>query len=200
MMKRSVIGLFVVGIFAMVFIAGCTSIKDTPITNITVPGQNIIYSFNSDIRQSILVKSDDEGAIRGLFYNESLMTFVFNGTSPTDNSMFYVAAYDTVQKIPTYLAYQGHSLQVDKYYFLDAGGPDGVVWYNSTGDNITKPDMQGIVLWLKGPQTGANETSVGLAGKTITIQGMSAKNLSMAADKLALVVFGITDLSQIKTG
>ncbi len=185
-----VVGLLLVSALA----AGCVQ-QDTPIMEISAPGHPQIYAFNNDIRQSMLVKAENQKEIRDLFQNERHIDIVFNGTDELDNGMFRIALIDISSKIPFYFAAEGRATNIDIYYFL---ADNGTQWYNSTNEPIAEPPLRGLTLWLKGPATGATGTSVSLQGKTVLLQGMSQKNVSLAADKLTLVVFGINNLTDIK--
>ena len=182
-------------LIAVIFVAGCVSQPPKPITEISIPGQNIIYAFNNDVRESILVKSGSQSEIRNLFFTENELNIVFNCTDQADNGMFRAALIDFTTKVPVYLAYQGKSLKINSFYFMDEG--NGTQWYNQTGDPVPEPSFSGIVLWLKGPATGATENSVILSNNTIIIQGLNRTGLSLASDKLTLIVFGIGSIDQI---
>lgn len=177
-----------------VAIAGCVQ-PEQPITEIEIPGHPQIYVFSNDIRQSILVKAESQQEMHDLFQNERRLNIVFNGTDELDNGMFRIALIDISSKIPFYFAAEGKSTAIDIYYFL---AENGTQWYNSTEDRIEQPRLNGLTLWLQGPATGAVETSVTLDGKTVLLQGTSQKNVSLAADKLALIVFGINNLTDIR--
>ena len=63
-------------------------------------------------------------------------------------------------------------------------------WYNSTNEEIERPEFNGPVLWLVGP-SAANETSLTLTNGTIYLSGDSYRGLTMVGDKLVLLFFGI---------
>ena len=184
------VGLLLVSVLA----AGCVQ-QEMPITEIEIPGHPQIYAFNNDIRQSILVKAENEKEIHAIFQNERRLNIVFNGTDELDNGMFRIALIDISSKIPFYFAAEGRTTNIDIYYFLT---DNGTQWYNSTNEPIAEPPLAGLTLWLKGPATGATDTSVSLQNKTVLLQGTSQKNVSLAADKLTLVVFGINNLTDIE--
>ncbi len=181
-------------LIAIVLAAGCVQ-QEQPITEISIPGHAQIYTFSNDIRQSILVKAENEQEIHSLFQNERHVNIVFNGTDELDNGMFRIALIDINAKIPFYFASQGKGTTIDVYYFIS----DNVTqWYNFRSEPIPEPELSGLTLWLRGPATGATETSITLQGKTVLLQGTSQKNLSLAADKLVLIVFGINSIADIK--
>ncbi len=188
--------LVAVGLLLAVLVAGCAQPPQyEPITEISIPGHQQIYAFNNDIRQSILVKAESEQEIRGLFESSRHINVVFNGTDEMDNGMFRIALIDISAKIPFYFAAQGKETAMDIYYFLT---DNGTQWYDYKEDPINEPALSGLTLWLKGPATGATETSVTLQGNTVVLQGTDLRNVSLAADKLTLIVFGINNLTDIK--
>jgi len=189
-MKRD--ALLVTAIAAVVLVAGCVQ-SDKPITEIAFEGQSRVYTFANDIRQSILVKATDEKNIHGLFQSQDRLSIVFDGTDPTDNGLFRIALFDISSKLPFYLASQGRDVAIDVYYFVQDGGKQ---WYNFQNEPIEEPQLAGLTLRLKGPATGASETSVMLENTTVTVQGTSRTGISMAADKLVLIAFGIDSAAQ----
>lgn len=183
----------IIALAAIVLIAGCVQ-EQKPITEISLPDHQRIYTFSNDIRQSILVKAPDEKKIHDLFQSQDRISIVFDGTDSTDNGLFRIALFDISSKLPFYLASQGRDIAIDVYYFVQDGGKQ---WYNFQNEPIEEPQLAGLILQLKGPATGANETSVTLENTTVTLQGASRTGISMAADKLVLVVFGIDSIDKI---
>lgn len=174
-------------VFALVILviaAGCVQEK-TPIKEISIPGQAKIYQFSSDLRSAVMVKSNDEASINNIFYTAKNINIVFDGSSETDNAYFNAVLIDFGSKVPLYLSYDGIQIKFTPFYTI---GDD---WYNATDDKITKPNFTEPVLMLKGPDTGAEDTSVNIFNNTIVLQGTSYKNLTLAGDKLTLIVFGI---------
>lgn len=182
-------------VIALVFIAGCVQQQEQPITEISVPGHGQVYTFANDIRQSIKVRAESAQEIRDLFRSERHWNIVFNGSDEKDNGAFRVALIDITSKVPFYFAYEGKTTTIDTYYFLSENGTQ---WYNATAAPIAEPQLPGLTLWLKGPATGAAGTSVTLQNKTVLLQGTSQKNLSLAADRLVLIVFGIDSLDDVR--
>jgi hypothetical protein len=97
----------------------------------------------------------------------------------------------------TYFLWEGGILGVDSYYYV------GDRWFtvvNGTETEIPMPDFANTadttdatntVVWLKGPGAGTNETSVTIDGNIIYVQGTSHRELTLAGDRLALIVLGI---------
>lgn len=166
-------------LFSVILVSACVSQQE--IKEITIPGHgNQIYTFSHDIRLAAKVFSNDEYAIRNVFANDSV-PLVFDGSNQQDNAFFTVVATN-LGKIQTYFAYEGRLFSFEPYYFL------GEKWYDRNGAEIGKPGFANA-LWLKGPATGANETSVTINNGIVYLQGTSYQNLTLAGDKLVLIVF-----------
>lgn len=184
-MKKAFFAVAIIFI-SVVFISGCTE-QQAEIKEITIDGHgNQVYQFSYDIRESQKIASDDPLAISMLVANSDYMNIVFDGSDNQDNGYFQVVLINIVQKLTTYYSYEGKAFSgLPIYYYITENNT--IVWYNSAQENITEPDLSGTTLWLLGPSTGANETSVRLNNNTIYIQGTSYKNLTLAGDKFALI-------------
>lgn len=179
--------LLAILLIGVVLISGCTGSSYQPVTEITIEGHgNQVYTFSNDIRQSLRVPVNDPDGIKEIGRDYDIMAMVFNSSSPQDNAYFTVVTTNMMNKIPNYDAYEGRVFQLIPFYFDEKGQ-----WYNRTGGNITKPDFRVPAIWLVGPNTGANETSLRLTNNTIYVSGTDYKNLTMAADKLTLLFFNI---------
>jgi hypothetical protein len=177
---------FHIAVICVIIVAGCVQ-EEVALKEISIPGHNDIYTFSNDIRDALKVESNNPAAIKSQFY-EGEMSVVFDGSSPQDNAYFTVVMTNIMAKVPTYLAYEGVLIKFQPYYFI------GETWYNRNGDEIEKPKLANV-LWLKGPSTGAEETSVNIINNTIILQGTSYQNLTLAGDRLVLEVMGINYLS-----
>ncbi|MBI2971259.1 MAG: hypothetical protein HYY37_02455 [Candidatus Aenigmarchaeota archaeon] len=167
---------------ALVLVAGCTS--PAPVKEITIPGHGSqVYVFTHDIREASKVPANDETGIRSLFTQADAITIVFDGSSSTDNGYFQVVSINVIDKLRTYFAYEGKVMRFSPAYYL------GDTWYDADGE-IEKPNLTDA-LWLMGPDTGAAETSLTLDGSIVYLRGTSYKNLTLAGDKLALVVMNV---------
>jgi hypothetical protein len=183
-------------ILAIILITGCTQTSaEQPITNLTFPGHSIMYTFNNDIRESILLDVPQYSGIRSLFYRESTINIVFNGTNEQDNGMFQVPLIDFTAKVPFYLAAEGKNETLRLFYYVDEGNV--TQWYDFENNQIDKPDFDGTVIWLRGPMDGANSTSIRLENNTIFVQAQNNRNMSVAFDKLTLIVMGIDNIEQV---
>ena len=169
-------------ILAVVLIAGC--VQDNPITEIAIPGHPI-YSFSNDVRESIKIGAPDSNTTQLVLLSGRNITIVFNGSSEKDNAVFQVTAFNIVARMQQYYIWEGHVLSVDTYYFM------GDKWYNRTAGEIEKPALLDTVIWLKGPETGATDNSVTVNGNIITVQGITAEQVTLAGDKLSLIMLGV---------
>ncbi len=174
--------LLLIGI--AIIAAGCVQQEDTSIREVAIQGHAEIYTFSNDIKDAIKVNTTEPEEIRKQFYRDR-MNVIFDGSSQQDNAYFTVLMSNIMAKVPVYLAYEGVLIEFQPYYFIDS------TWYDKKGNEIEKPVFEGPVLWLKGPSTGAEETSVKLENSTITLQGTDYKELTLAGDKLALVLMKI---------
>ncbi len=170
----------------VIMIAGCTTTPgQAPITEISIPGHaNQIYTFANDIRESLEVSTNDPEGIKAIGNNFTKMNIVFDGSNDVDNGYFRVTLVNFLAKIPIYYSYEGRLVKFDSFYFIDD------VWYNSSAEVINEPVFEDPVLWLVGP-SNAEDTSVNLVDNTIYLSGTSYKNLTLAGDKLTLILFGI---------
>jgi len=179
---------FVLPLIILILVSGC--VQEKRLTEFSLPGHTETYTFTHDIRESYKVPFKGEGVanVKKLDFHGNVINFVFNGSSSEDNKYFSVVVFNIVAKLQPYFAYEGRLMRFPVYYFL----PDG--WYNSTNEKIEKPNLKeiGPILWLIGPNTGANETSLTLEGNIIYLRGTSYENLTMAADKFVLLVMGVT--------
>lgn len=173
-------------IFILSIVAISACVQQQAITEIYVPGHgNQIYAFSYDIRESVKVAADNETAIRNLLANSNRLTILFNGTSDEDNAVFQVLVFNIAAKLPTYYSYEGRLVAIDALYYSD----DGL--YNKSKERVSLPETTKIL--LLGPNTGAKKTAVNLNGNTITVQGMTKKDVVLAGDKLALIAMNITE-------
>lgn len=177
-------------IIAVILVSGCVSNEqEKEITEITISGHgNTVYVFSFDLRKSIAIPSNDPASIREQVWGSDNIVIVFNGSSEKDNAYFRMVMINTIAKFRTFFAYEGKILSYDTFYF------EGDQWYNKTLEKIDKPVFEDTVLWLLGPDTGADSTSVDIEGNIIYIKGTSPDDLLMAGDKFALIVMGVENI------
>lgn len=168
----------------VIAVAGCTQQK--PVTELSIPGHGSqIYTFSNDIREALLVKTNDPDGIKTISRNYDNYIIVYNGSDLQDVGYFRVVAIN-LGKIPIFYSYEGRLINFDYYYF--AGGK----WYNSTNEELDElPQFKYPVIWLLGPSTGTNETSLTLVNNTIYLAGKDYRGLTLAGDKLVLLFFGV---------
>ena len=170
-------------VIGIVLISGC--VEEQPVTELYVPGHgNQIYTFSNDIRESLLVETNDPEGIKEIGKNLVKLNVVFNGSSEQDNAYFRVVLVNLAAKLPTYYSYEGRLMYFDPYYFV------GEKWYNSSNEEIQMPVFSEPVLWLYGPSS-TNETSLTLEGNIIRLRGKDYRGLPLAGDKLTLLFFQI---------
>jgi hypothetical protein len=185
--KKAVITISVIIIILTIIIAGYFLIFNNPnkveMREITIQGHAETYTFTNDIRESLKVPVNDEFGIRQMFLENDRFNIIFDGSSMQDNAYFRIVLIN-LAKISIFFSYESKVIGFDYYYYV------GEQWYNSTNENITRPELHNVI-WLKGPSTGATDTSLILNGSTVYLQGTDYKNLTLAGDKLTLLVFGI---------
>lgn|SRR3989338_1854212 len=182
-MDRSII--LALAILAIILVAGCAEQKQ-PQNEIYIQGHgDQIYTFANDINEALKVSTNDPEGIKSIGRSFSKMNIVFNGSDQQDNAYFRVVLVNIGAKVPSYFSYEGRLVYFDTFYFLDEG------WFNSANEQIPQPLFADPVLWLRGPATGANETSLMLENNTIYLNGDSYKGLTLAGDKFVLLLFGI---------
>lgn len=177
--------LLIVILASLVLVSGCAE-QPQEIKEITIPGHgNQVYTFENDIREALKVPVNSETGVGILMSMYDHYTIVFDGSDMQDNAYFRVVLIN-LGKIPIFYAYEGKAISFEYFYYI------GDQWYNETDGEIKKPDFsRRPTIWLKGPSTGANETSLTLENNILYLQGTSYKNLTLAGDKLTLIVFGI---------
>jgi hypothetical protein len=164
------------------------------ITSIKLPGQGEqVYEFSYNIKETVQIPVNNADAIKELMDNNEVYAFVFDGSDETDNGRFRVAVINIVTKLTIYYNYERYppltSDNFRAFYFINNGS--GTVWYDSNDQVIQAPVFSGPVIWFKGPNTGANETSVRVNGNIIYVSGSTGRDIERAADRFVLAIFGI---------
>ncbi|MEM7816444.1 MAG: hypothetical protein QXZ20_00860 [Candidatus Aenigmatarchaeota archaeon] len=124
------------------------------------------YEFNTNLYEVIKIPSEGDDDIKSIFDKNYKICIEFDNSSIEDSSIFFVSSFNIVYKTILYYKSRGMKKKIE---VCDE-----------------EPKIE-----LKGPNTGASETSIRLMNKTILVQGTTTKNLEMAADKLILIIFGI---------
>ena len=175
---------FYILLITVLIIAGC--VQEQPknqITEVSIPGHPV-YTFSNPINEAMKYSITDKDEIHQAILKTRNLNIVFNGSSVEDNTYFQVVLFNVVTKIQTFFVYEHTLLRVNSYYFI------GDQWYNLT-NTTSMPNLTGTTLWVKGPNTGATENSLSFANNTIYLQGLSYKNLTLAGDRLVLLVLGV---------
>jgi len=155
-------------ILVIVLASGMCTEQEKNLTAIKLGDQ--VYEFSTNLYDSVKVKTNDEDGIKELFDNSENVCIKFDNSSSTDNAYFAVVGYNIVFKLTRYYSKQGKTMKFS------------VCQTNET------------TIWLKGPETGAQENSVTLIDNTVVVQGTDFHELELAGDKLVLTVFGINSL------
>ncbi|GEM_PF-2193863 len=172
-------------------LSGCAT-KQTPITVLEQGFDK--YIFSNDIRDALKVNAN-ASEIRSVFAGQKKMNIVFNGVSPNDNGYFRVVIFNFLNKIRTYLQNNDFDIpKIEPYYYLD--GESGS-WFNLNNENISRPVFENPTIWLKGPNTGANETGIKRDNAVVYLTGNNAKNLTLAGERLTLLLMGIDSIDDI---
>ena len=166
----------------VLLISGCVQ-QQQPVTEVTIPGHPT-YTFSNPIDEALKYPVGNEIEIVRSILKSKELNIVFNGSSAEDDAYFQAVLYNIVTKLQTFFVYQGSILRVQTFYFI------GDQWYNLTS-NTTAPDIEGLTIWIRGPNTGATENSIKLENSTIYIQGLTYKNLTLAGDRLVLAALGV---------
>lgn len=187
---RKIIFPIIVTILIVVAISGCTQPQNSnDATELQLPGQPVVYSFSNPVKQALAYSISDSGLIRYSVLSSKDIDIVFDGSSKEDNAYFQTTLFNIVQKIQTYSVYNGRIINFNTYYFI------GDTWFYSTDNEINKTKSENVVVWIKGPNTGAGENSVSIANNTVYVQGTNYKNLTLAADRLVLAVLGVEKIT-----
>jgi len=173
---------------ALVFLSACTQQE---IKELFIQRHNTVYTFSYDIRESLGVPVEDHLQIIETMSRDEKIIFVFNGTSEKDNAYFAVTSFNIVAKLDQYFYNEGVFASFDVYYF------ENDTWYNRTGSQESL-DLTGIVIWLKGPDTGAQRTAVYMKDGYIFVEGTDSKNIVLAGDRLVLLFMGINKFEDIE--
>ncbi|MBU5678508.1 MAG: hypothetical protein QXJ96_03020 [Candidatus Aenigmatarchaeota archaeon] len=168
--KYSILALVSVFLILIVFFSYIISVEKpskNELKEITING--VKYEFNTNLYEVIGVPAKNEEEIKNIFDESYKICIKFDNSSEEDNSIFFVSSFNIVYKTIRYYTSRGMEKKIE---VCDE-----------------EPKIE-----LKGPNTGASETSIRLMNKTILVQGTTTKNLEMAADKLILIIFGIKEI------
>lgn len=164
-------------IVAIVVVSGC--IGQTPeqhaLYNLTKDG--VLYEFTNNIYDSLNVSIADENRIyEKLIMPDSIWILYTKGE---DEQIVATEAANIVAKVQYYNTYTlGKIVSVGTYELTNQSG----------GNNVSIGNLTGTLIELRGPAI-ANSTAVYISGERIIVEGTNRTQLSLAADRLTLVLF-----------
>jgi len=163
--------ILIISVVAVALVAGCIGQTPAPaLYNLTKDG--IEYVFSNDIYKALDVTIYDKA-----FISEELMSaqriWILFKNDTADNAYVALASSELTSKLVHYYAYTQARL-------VKASGVE-LSDLNNT--------VQGTLIEFRGPNTGANATSVSLSGSRILLQALNASELRLVADRLALLLF-----------
>jgi len=160
-------------IIGLVVSAGCISQQEPEKYTYVIKKHGIEYIFTNSIENASLIPVDNESQILDEITTTRKVRITFESQT-TDNIAFQLAGIDTSSKLAHFYIYgQGR--------FVDMGAEELI--------NLTANDRENAtIIQLKGPNTGATDTSVYMdPNGWIVIEGSDQKNLTLAADRFALI-------------
>lgn len=159
-------------ILPIVIIAGCIgqAPESEPLLRLRDGDHCIEYAFKTDIHEIGEIPIQGKLQIQETLLFNDRLNIQFE-PNEDDNSGFALAAFAISNKLTIY------NIQV-LGRFYDVGSYE---LGNETG-------LAGANLTLRGPNTGAVDTSVRLEGNTIIVQGLTNEDVDKAGERLALVV------------
>lgn len=168
-MKKILI-LFVIAIA----ISGCAD--DNEVHKITV--DNVNYQFVTNILESQNVTIENSTYIRNLVKDEDNINIFFD-PNKGDEAIVQEVGINIVVKI--------------QYFYRNVGWEKNFETYFLNETSVE--DVNGANIWIKGPNTGGNQTKVYLYNNnTIVVEGDTNQELRQAADRLSLTVIGVDKL------
>ncbi len=177
--KIMAVSLIVIAIIAasVIFVL----IQPKPPENVTkIIYENQKYIFSHNIYDSDKINMENKEAIILLLNSVNDIEIVFNDTedSVKDFPYFTTTGYNIVYKIQQYSVYT--QLRV----------------LNITTTPLSESSLDKTTIMLKGPNSGANETSITTSqsdngGNIILVQGLTHKELEMTGDKLVMAYLGV---------
>lgn len=139
--------------------------------NITKDG--VEYVFSSNIYDAINVPLPDAPEIYNNIMSADRIAILFTDNKQ-DNSMIATASIGITSKLAYYYTYtQTRVVNITGYNLL----------------NLSNATLDGTLIELRGPNTGANETSVKLENGRIILQALNASGLELVSDRIALLLF-----------
>jgi hypothetical protein len=171
--------IFPFAIISIIFIAGCIGqSQDKPFFILKDGERCIQYNFKADVRDIAEVPVAGKLGIQELLFSSSRLNILFE-SQPDDNPGFALASFAFTNKLAIYnLQVLGRVIEVQGYDTANQTYLDELNFSSRTGLDII----------LKGPNTGAEDTSVRLQDRAIVVQGNSTASLELAGERLALIM------------
>ena len=166
-----VILIILVVIFSFAFLNYNISEKRSETNEVrTITVNGVSYIFNTNLREVIKIPAANETEIKNIFDRSERICITFDNSSREDNAAFMVASFNTVYKTIVYYKSKGMEKKIEAC------------------DDTPRIEF-------RGPNTGARGTAVSLLdSNTILVQGITAKDVEKAADRLILIIFGISEI------
>ncbi|MBI2583579.1 MAG: hypothetical protein HYW25_02840 [Candidatus Aenigmarchaeota archaeon] len=151
--------------------AGCISQQEPEKQTFVIRKHGIEYLFSNPIENSSLVPVENEDEILQKILTAETVKITFE-SHEEDNIVFQLAGVEMASKLSHFYVY-GQGRFVD----VKAAEISGI-----------SPKENETVILMKGPNTGADGTSIHLSlDEIIVVEGDTEKNLMLATDRLALI-------------
>lgn len=160
-------------IIGLILSAGCISQQEPEKYTYVIKKHGIEYVFKNPIENASLIPVNNEAEILDEILTTKKVRITFE-SQDIDNIVFQLAGVDTSSKLSHFYTYgQGR--------FVNMGAQELI--------NLTASDRaNATIILMKGPNTGAISTSVYMDENSwIIIEGSDQKNLTLAADRFALI-------------
>ncbi|MFC2143586.1 hypothetical protein ACFLQN_04270 [Candidatus Aenigmatarchaeota archaeon] len=190
----------------LIAIAGCVEPqKEEEITKINIARHGAqVYEFSHNILDTLRdVPINDTETIKNVSDQSSTFNIIFDDlASPEEKARYSVVSYNIIIKLKTFYAYE-RGIALGEENFNSYYHSDGTWFYNeqeildANDENIIdhlNTDQESITIWLMGPDTGVEETSVEIEDRIVYIKGKTGKEIEIAADRFILAVFGFNDV------
>lgn len=176
---------------AILVVSGCTGSSGNIIK---LPGHgDQLYQFSYDVAETLQIPVNSPDSIKQIMDNNDHYTFVFDGSDTADNGRFRVSIINIVTKLKIYYSIEKDVVlgtgNFNAYYFIENNNTRE--WYLNE-EKVQAPLLRNPTIWLRGPSSGNNETSVNINGNIVYINGASGRGIERAADRFVLAVFAVS--------
>jgi hypothetical protein len=176
-MKKAQKIALILTVFTLLFIAGCVQQPMEP-NKRTFAGKTITFRANLDEAAKVPIYPNETAMLRTLY--DPAVNWIYIAYVPNDdeNGFYAVTGYELTFKLAgAYKAMFGRMPAVRELEL------------NATPE---QPASDALVIWMRGPAAGANQTDVTINGGIITVEGADVSevntytDLDLAADRLLL--------------